>query len=137
MSLGRFELEVVLQRYKRYDMFPRDEHESICRQHGWNPNHPNSVYMTRLSWLENDMCFPILHKYGAWCENDIDTCEKEMEITSQYPWMFGGTKETDQLKIRTNITKYEMYIRECLKSLTNEELRMVVPNVSSQMSKIF
>jgi hypothetical protein len=127
-NTGRPELELAIQRYQYYDKFPYDEHIDLCEQYGINPYQPKSVYITNLTWLENDMSLPILHTYGLRprrLKNLNHIMKKQEEIHAKYPWV---AIEACNIPSPIDTINYEKYIRECLNTLTDDELKMLVPN---------
>jgi hypothetical protein len=83
--------------------------------------------MTNLTWLENDMSFPIKHTNGlrgVKLNNLNYILKKQEEIRAKYPWIF---MDYEDKPLPTDTINYEKYIRECLNTLTDDELKMLVP----------
>jgi plasmid replication initiation protein len=119
---SRDEVELVLQRYKNYDKFHYGTYIEMCKNYKINPDHLNSVYITRLVLLEEEMDIPILNTY---IENNIISEKKKAEVIAKYPWVLFGN---DDVPLPTDTINFEKYIRECLNTLTDDELKMLVPN---------
>jgi hypothetical protein len=126
-TIIRPELELVVQRYKNYNKFPHDEHIALCEQYNVYPYNVFSLIMTNLIWLENDMSSPIKHTNGlrgVKLNNLNYILKKQEEIRAKYPWIF---MDYEDKPLPTDTINYEKYIRECLNTLTDDELKMLVP----------
>jgi hypothetical protein len=119
---SRDEVELVLQRYKNYHNFHYGTYIAMCKNYNINPNHLNSAYITCLVWVDEEIENLIVNKY---VEDGIITPKKHAEIIAKYPWI---AIKACNLPLPTDTINYEKHIRECLNTLTDNELKMLVPN---------
>lgn len=130
-------IDHVIERYADFPDFPRYEGDILCAELGVGRTDPDARRIIALSWVVNDMGFPVLRRYESDVGHEL-TCIGQAKrngalwhrIVTDVPWM---DDDAPMIRIRADVSVaealagFEADVRQRLTTLVDDELNSMVP----------